>query len=350
MKRPLLFALALAACLHVVDADAQTSQGRVLVDNASIWRTETSILIATVKAGTVLDLTGRSDRWYEVVVPAALGGATFNRGLIARTQIELLPGSPEPPLRNLRGSTTASGTSAPRTGARAPVPRRSTRPPLATFVSANGTYQSMTNNVLEHVTFAAYAEQGEFDTTSAVGSGPSFDVSVGTLLTPHFGIAGGVTRFSETETTSLTGEVPHPFFFNQPRAVTGTVSNLTREEIGFHAQMRVVAPVTPQFRVMAFGGPSFFRVSQGLVTDLSWTQSYPYDQATFQSATTTDVSKWRVGFNVGGDASFFVSRNVGVGFTVTYMRATMSLPTTGDQTVDVRAGGLQTGGGVRFRF
>src|ERR1044071_77090 len=94
MKRLLLV---LIACLTFAPqaraAQAQSQpQGRVVVDNAIIGRAEASIAITSVKAGTVLELTGRSDRWYEVVVPPALGGGG-QRGLIARTQVQLVPGS-----------------------------------------------------------------------------------------------------------------------------------------------------------------------------------------------------------------------------------------------------------------
>src|ERR1041385_2424877 len=110
MKRLLLIlmaCLATAPQARAAQAQAQAqSQGRVVVDNAIIWRTNASITIASVKAGTVLELTARSDRWYEVIVPAALGGRG-QRGLIARTQVQLLPGSVEPPERALRGSAPA---------------------------------------------------------------------------------------------------------------------------------------------------------------------------------------------------------------------------------------------------
>ena len=108
-------------------------------------------------------------------------------------------------------------------------------------------------------------------------------------------------------------------------------------------------PIGKRFRAMAFGGPSWFRVTQDVVTAFSFNQTYPFDQATLQAATTSSATKSRLGFNAGGDATFFISRQIGVGFTVMYSRADLTFP-AGDTTASIIAGGLQTGGGLRFRF
>ena len=83
------------------------SNGIVVEDRAAIWRTDSSIVITLVNAGTVLQLTGRSERWYEVIVPEWLGGRG-NRGLIAISQVKLHEGSTEPPTRSLRGGNPAT--------------------------------------------------------------------------------------------------------------------------------------------------------------------------------------------------------------------------------------------------
>jgi len=324
-----------------------TPQGRVVVEGAVIWRTDTSIVIATARIGTVLELTGRSDRWYEVVVPANLSAGGPNRGLIARTQVQLLAGSVEPPVRQLRGSAPSpSQAKAPQR----PAARRRPGPVLPGFLDVNGTYQSATTNFQQQGSFALNAEQAGFQTNYTVNRGPSFDIGGGGLITDHVGIGAAVTRFSRATPSTLVGSAPHPFFFNQPRQITGIIPGLTREELALHGQVRAVLPVNKRFRVIAFGGPSLFRVTQDVVTDFTVTESYPYDQATFQTAHVTNVKKTRIGFNVGGDAAFFFTKQVGVGFTVMFTRADLSIPAANGSTVDVTAGGVQTGAGLRLRF
>ena len=94
------------------------------------------------------------------------------------------------------------------------------------------------------------------------------------------------------------------------------------------------------------GGPSWFSVGQDLVSDVTVTQTYPYDTATFASATITHRSGSRIGFNAGADLTYRLRRHVGLGFGVTYSRASIPL----DDTLTVEAGGARVGGGLRFRF
>ena len=48
-----------------------------------------------------------------------------------------------------------------------------------------------------------------------------------------------------------------------------------------HVQVRGVIPVSDSVRWHVFGGPSFFTVEQSIVSDFEYTESYPFDTATF---------------------------------------------------------------------
>ncbi|HEV8574388.1 MAG TPA: hypothetical protein VGR43_06725 [Dehalococcoidia bacterium] len=98
------------------------SRGTVIADQATIWRADATVVLAVVKAGTELEITGRTDRWYEVILPAGLGGRG-ERGLIAISQVKLLAGSPQPPPTTLR-SVPAPSAISDRPGAQ---PRASVR-------------------------------------------------------------------------------------------------------------------------------------------------------------------------------------------------------------------------------
>ncbi|MEQ1572754.1 MAG: hypothetical protein ABL993_00775 [Vicinamibacterales bacterium] len=148
----------------------------------------------------------------------------------------------------------------------------------------------------------------------------------------------------------MSGAVPHPFFFNQLRQVTGRIAGLQREELALHAQVRAAVYVGSRFEVAAFAGPSLFRVKQGIVTAFTYTDDYPYDDASFQSAQVVEAKKSKLGFNVGGDAAFFFTRHVGIGFTAMFAESTLDLPVTASRSAQTKAGGLTTSGGVRLRF
>jgi hypothetical protein len=92
-------------CLLFLTASASAalaqSRGTVIPDQATIWRLDAvGVPLTVVKKGIELELTARSDRWYEVILPPSLGGRG-ERGLIAVSQVQLVAGSPPPPVRPL---------------------------------------------------------------------------------------------------------------------------------------------------------------------------------------------------------------------------------------------------------
>ena len=224
----------------------------------------------------------------------------------------------------------------------APVPRG--------FVVVNGGYQLTSNDFSDSAVKRENAEDGRLDTKYAVKGGATFDVAAGGIVWRRLGVGVGVSRFSVATPVSLSATVPHPFFFNQPRSVNGEVTGLKREEMAIHVQVRGVLPVGDRLQVMVFGGPSFFQITQGVITDFSYTDSYPYDTATFSAATTTDASVSKLGFHLGGDVAFFFTKQVGIGATVQFAGASVVLPAADGTTQSVQVGGGRAGGGLRLRF
>jgi hypothetical protein len=181
-----------------------------------------------------------------------------------------------------------------------------------------------------------------------VGGGLAVDVSGSYLVWKNLAVGVGLTLFSASTTAAIDAQVPHPFFFNQPRAVTGEFDG-DRSETAVHIQARWLVPVNNKMLVTIFGGPSFFLVEQDIVSDLEYSESYPFDTATFTRAIAASQSESGVGVNIGGDVAYFFTPNVGVGGTVQYSGATVEM-TLPSGTADVNAGGLQVGGGLRLRF
>ena len=222
--------------------------------------------------------------------------------------------------------------------------------PFRGFVSVDGLFQATSNDFDTAVTFRANAEDGEFTTDYTLRNGPAFDVSGGAMVWRQLGVGVGVSRFSRDTPARLTAEVPHPFFFNRPREVSGGVGGLKREELAFHVQARGVFPLSPRLQLAVFGGPSFFKVKQGVVTAFDYDETYPYDTATFRSATTDEVDESVIGFHAGADVSYFFTQNVGVGGILRYAGASVDITAPDGDTVDVSVGGLQVGAGLRLRF
>jgi opacity protein-like surface antigen len=220
------------------------------------------------------------------------------------------------------------------------------------YISVNGAYQSAGDDFGETITFTEYAENGTFSTDYNVESGPAFNISGGATISGAFGVGVGVTRYSKNTPIALSASVPHPFFFNRARSVSGDITDLKREELAVHIQARATFLPTPRIQAVVFGGPSFFKVKQGIVNDFEITEAYPFDTATFSRGISTTVDESKVGFNVGADVGYFFTRQVGVGGSVQFSQTTIEVPASsgGTGTFEIKAGGVQAGAGLRLRF
>jgi hypothetical protein len=148
---------------------------------------------------------------------------------------------------------------------------------------------------------------------------------------------------------SVSASVPHPLLFNAPRNVQGTANDLAHNEQNIHVDLMYALPVGgADVRIMA--GPTFFNLKQDFVSGVNVNETYPFDTATFASATTKQLSGSAVGFNAGVDISYLFTPRVGVGGLVRYGKADVKFndATIGQQTV--KAGGLEVAAGVRVRF
>ena len=223
-------------------------------------------------------------------------------------------------------------------------------PQSKVFLAFNGGYQLTKNSFVDGAVKRENAEDGRFDTTYQTEAGPSFNVAGGANVRRQFGVGVAINRISVASPSHLNGSIPHPFFFNRPRVVSGDVSGLNREEFALHIQARVTKPVSARLQITGFGGPSVFQVKQGIVTDFSYSESYPYDDATFRNGVMETRKASKIGFNVGADVAFFFSPQVGVGFSAQFSGASVPLKSASGGIVDVRAGGAQLGGGLRLRL
>ena len=235
-----------------------------------------------------------------------------------------------------------------------PTPRAEPGRPQPTdriYISINGAFQTGAEDFGETVSFLENAENGTFSTDYDVKSGPALNISAGATIWRNIGVGVGVTRFSKSTPISLSASVPHPFFFNRAATMSGEVGGLKREELAVHVQARATFTPTPKIQAVVFGGPSFFSVKQGIVNDFEITETYPYDTATFSQGVTTTVDESKVGFNVGADVGYFFTRQVGVGGSIQWAATTIDAPASGGTgTFEIKAGGLQAGGGLRLRF
>ncbi len=220
------------------------------------------------------------------------------------------------------------------------------------WVGVSGGVQGTSNGFSDSFTFASQFQDPESSTASVdypVKGGPLVDGSFVVRLWKGFGVGVAVSQFSKGGSAAVTASVPHPFQFNQFRSIEGSTST-TRNELGIHLQFAYLVPLASHVRLIAFAGPSRISVEQTFVTDVQYTQAFPFDAATFSRATTRLSSASAAGFNGGADVIWMFARRFGVGGLVQYSAAKVRQDLGNNRSITVDAGGIQAGGGVRMVF
>lgn len=230
-------------------------------------------------------------------------------------------------------------------------------------VSVNAAAQTGATNVDDRFDFEENAEAGRAEIRGSVRTGTVFDGGVGIRLWKDVGAGLAVSRMSRNDAARVDAAIPHPFRFGEPRDVSGELGDVTRAETGVHLQVLYTIAAPKRLRLVLSAGPSLLSVEQEVVTSVEYDEAFPFDTATFRSATTRRAKKSVASFNVGGDVVWMLRARIGVGALVRFVhgRANLTAPieapdgTTftnppSSRGLRVDAGGLQIGAGVRVHF
>ena len=185
------------------------------------------------------------------------------------------------------------------------------------------------------------------------------DVGGGVVIASQVTIGAAFTRQTGRERTTVSMMMDEPYYLPEPLSATMESEPLEWSERALHIQFGYLHE-RGRLRLMGFGGPSHLTVDGELVSNFveHLEGTWPDDlRLVIDRCLHNDVSRGAWGFNVGGDASVFFSRFIGVGAMVRYSRARIMLPNypaslLRPEDVDERVtiGNLHAVGGVRFRF
>lgn len=211
------------------------------------------------------------------------------------------------------------------------------------------------DSVATSVSLPKFGEMATFTSVYSSPRGANFDFGGGVMVTPIVGVGVNVQGAAHQEVPGMSVRVPHPVFFNSFASdVTVGDTPLSRAEGSFNIQAVVNAtPNSERVRVRLFGGPTHFRVVQDTIDDIHYNQVYQV----FGRGNSVDITNYEFsesegtgwGIHGGADVTYFFNRIVGVGGFARFSRGNVELSDfTG--SYGVKAGGLQTGGGVRLKF
>jgi hypothetical protein len=212
------------------------------------------------------------------------------------------------------------------------------------FLNVNVGSQAKAIKDDESFTFSLYGEDGSAQFSREVKGGLFPDVMLGVRVKNNFFIAMQGSVRTVSSDSPATVSVPDPIAFESPRVVTSTSAGLSHRELWASVLPTVVIPVTKKIDVMLFGGASLVQLEHELASFSASSISEPGPTVTF-TRTTESRSVW--GLVIGGDVRYMFTDAVGAGAFARFQKATVNFPGTG---LSLEAGGLQVGGGLRFRF
>ena len=229
--------------------------------------------------------------------------------------------------------------------------------PERTFVTIDVPFQPLNNDFSESLSFADTLRKSENVTFVAdyeSTRGALFDVGAGVRLANRAGVGVTTSWFQHSGSGVFDLKVPNPLIANKPLDLTGTVSGLKRNELGIHVQALYAVALGRKARVLLAGGPSMFQTKQDLVRSIEFDTLPGFTSLEFDQALIREVKKTVVGFNVGADITWALASHLGVGTVTRYSRAKLTLDPGAESAVsraiELHAGGLQIGGGIRLLF
>ena len=240
-------------------------------------------------------------------------------------------------------------------GAKAP-PAKKAAPPQTSrawkgrgFAVLSGGAQLAAPGYSSASTFTVHAEDATLDAEASIGIGPAFGARAGVRVWKNLAIGGGIELVKTSQSLIVTGRLPHPFQFNQYREVEGTADGLDRVEAMVAFEVSWLVALSRRIDMFVFGGPAYINVTQDMATRIQFTESYPYDDATFTGVETASVSGGGLGVTGGVDVAYLLTTHVGVGGGLRYTYASATLKPSG-QPSTVALGGLQVTAGARVLF
>jgi hypothetical protein len=121
-----------------------------------------------------------------------------------------------------------------------------------------------------------------------------------------------------------------------------------------HIQALYARALGRNVRVMFSGGPSIFMTRQDVVRSIEFDILPGFRALGLEQALIAQGEQTSVGFNLGADITWALARHIGVGTVTRYSRANVTWEPASEsgvsRAIDMHAGGLHIGGGVRLLF
>ena len=232
--------------------------------------------------------------------------------------------------------------------AQIPIPA----PLRGAYVNINFGIQGQSQEFPVSGSFPLYDEEARFDVLHEVEGGGLFDIGGGMRVWEDLSVGlAYTTRFTDTQDGTVATQVPSPIFVDAFRSATAAAAGLEHSERALHFQAVWRMPVTEEFDVSVFFGPSIFTVRRDVVESITVTEAEgDFSAVNISGVTTREVSDRAAGVNLGLDGTYMLTPQLGGGLQLRFTRGSIHLPLASGEEAQLDAGGFEFAAGLRVRF
>ncbi len=220
-----------------------------------------------------------------------------------------------------------------------------TRPDRLRFGVSGGI--QMTRPLEQSLSTDTYVEPAPITAKAKRSALPLLDVGVVVPLRRDVGVTAAFSYAGASRDVPIEADIPHPFYFDRLRSVSGRVGDVRHSEAAVHVGGAYLI-VGRRLDVVLGGGVTLFSVDQDLVTGVVVDEAYPYDSATFANASLSRVRVSAVGYHAAADVTWKVSPRWGIGVLARFARARPAFDVGSLDAGEATAGGAQVAAGLRL--
>ena len=204
--------------------------------------------------------------------------------------------------------------------------------------------------------FKLYGESGDFRGQYVAAKSLAWNGGVSwrrgrRRLGGYLGAGIDVSYVNRAMVVPLDARVPHPYILSFPREIYTSVRGLKRNEIGLNLQGQYWRVFFGRLLLRGFAGPTIFIARQEIINRIQTAETeVDFDQVFLTDYQTTGAIATKVGYNIGFDSTWFLNDRVGLGGAVRYARASITSHVRPSIAVPFALGGLNVGGGLRWKF
>ena len=236
-----------------------------------------------------------------------------------------------------------------------PAPSRAPVSPLSpsrqhrfsiTLNGAVGTHTSAFSDVRR---FELFREQARIESLHRQPRAQGYEVGAQYRIAGPLAVGGAVQLFRNDREASYVASLPHPFFFERFRELSGTETGLTNEELAVHLDV-FVTKTWGDFTFDVFGGPSWFSTRTEVLVDVLYGEAFPFDAVELQRTQLRVLENRPRGYNFGASATVRITSIFGLDLEARYSKARATFLVEGAREIELDVGGLRLGAGLRLLF